>query len=136
MGSFAGEVEAAGLAIEARSPREQLADPLGPLLDEDLGRGARHEARPGRQGVLEVQGRLVVAPQGDGYPTLGIARVALGGLVLGDDQHLAVARQAKRGPQARDARAQDQVVRLESVGHRDFACAKACDSIKEHPGNP
>ena len=44
------------------------------------------------------------------HPALRVAGVALGGLVLGHDQHVAVAGQAQRRAQAGDAGAQDEEI--------------------------
>ncbi len=113
---FAGHVEATLLAIEARPPRRDLADALRPFLDQDPGRGLGHDPRSGLEGVHEVQGRGVVLAERHRHPALGVARIALGRLVLRDHQHLPVVGQAKGRPQPRDAGAEDQEVGTERLG--------------------
>src|SRR5262249_12606891 len=111
---LAGQVEAALLAVEAGPPRPQLADPVRPFLHEHPSRRLAHDPRARAERVLEVEPRIVVLTERYRHPALGVSRVALRGLVLGDDQDPAVAREAERGAQPGDARPQHQVVRAES----------------------
>ncbi len=101
--AFAGEVEPAGLAIEARAPGGELADPLRAFLHQHARRRLGDEPRAGLEGVVEVQLGGVVHGHRDRDPALRVAGVALGRLVLGDDEHLAVTGEGQRRPEARDA---------------------------------
>ncbi len=113
VGPFPGEVESSGLSVEAGAPRGQLADPRGAFLDQDLGGRGGDDPGAGTERVLEVEGNVVVGGHRHGHPSLGIAGVALGGLVLGDDQDAPVPSQLEGGPEARDPRTQHQEVRFQ-----------------------
>jgi hypothetical protein len=74
-----------------------------------------HDPRAGAEGVLQVQVGGVVRSQRDGHAALGVAGVALRGLVLGDDQDLAMASQPEGRAQAGDAGAQHEEVDADEV---------------------
>ena len=98
MRALPGQVEPPFLPVEAGPPGRELADPLRPFLDEDAGRRLGDDPRPGLQGVLEVLLRGVVLPQGHRHPALGVARVALGRLILRHHEDRARTGQAEGRP--------------------------------------
>ena len=134
--AFAGEVIAPVLAVEASAPRRQLADALGPLFDEHPRRGTRDDAGARAHRVVQMQLRVVVFAQGHRHPALGVAGVALAGLVLRHHEHGAVAGEAHRRPQAGDPRAEDEEVGAEGVDHREVAPFKARNLTKEALESP
>ena len=105
VGALAREVEAARLAVEARAPGRQLADPLRALLDQHArGRPATRCPPPPPRCPSRCRSARSSAAQRHRHAALRVAGVALGGLVLGHDQHAAVPGEAERRAQAGDAR--------------------------------
>jgi hypothetical protein len=116
VGRFLRERELCSLAVELSAPGDQLADPSGSLLHEDANRLPAAEAVARPEGVLEVDGYLVLVGERNGDAALGIFAAALGRCVLCDDEDAAVAG-GSRGPQARHAAADDEEVGGEVIGH-------------------
>jgi hypothetical protein len=87
MGRLACELHATGVAIEARAPGHQLTDALQALLDQDARRLGGDDPGAGAQGVLQMQARVVVLGESHGHAALGVGAVALGRLVLCDDEY-------------------------------------------------
>ena len=103
-------------AVERGTERQQLADALGSLVDEDLDRFRVGEAVAGGEGVLGVLGWGVTRPDRDGDTALGPGCRAVGKRALGKQQRLtAFGRQAPCGPESGDSGTDDEG---NGLGHR------------------
>ena len=87
---------AVGAVVEVGAERDQLADRLGALLDEDPHRVEVAGTGAGHEGVELVLLGGVPRPERGGDAALRPLRGAGGEDVLGDDQHLVATRSAER----------------------------------------
>ena len=86
MGGFQAAGELAVVAVEGRRPGDEVANARRAFRAEDLDGVEAAEAGAGAQGVRDVLGDAVVVSHGGGDAALGVARVALGELCLGDQR--------------------------------------------------
>ena len=120
VGRFAAERRlAAGVAIEARAPGEQLADVRGPCSTSTLHRRLVAQTVAGADRVARVQRRRVVVADRGRDAALRVSGVALGGFGLGENQDAACGGETDRRAQARDAAADH-----EKVDHPDAILPK------------
>ena len=99
-----------GIAVEIGTPRQQFVDVAGPVGHQHPHRVRIAQAVAGGDGVARVQVRRVVRPHRRRHTALGITGVALTGVGLGQNGHLAGLRQRQCGPQAGHAAADDEEV--------------------------
>ncbi len=105
------------VAIERRPPRQQLADVLRSLVHEHVNRVDVAEPIAGRQRIARVQLRRIISTERGRDAALRVARIALGGVSLGEHDDVAGLRERERGTQAGDAAADDEKV----AAHIHFA---------------
>ena len=108
---FAAEREpAVGVAIERRSPRHQLADIGGAVLDERAHGVRIAQTVTGAQRVGRVQRRCVIVTDRGGDAALRVAGVALRRLGFRQHQHATRRGEPDRRAQSRDAATDDDEV--------------------------
>jgi hypothetical protein len=110
--AFPSEGDARLVAVEARAPGHQRAHAVGPLAHAHVHGDLVAEPRPRdeRVGLVGLGGVPLREHRRDA--PLRVARVALGAIALGDDQHLAVLGGGQREREPGDAAADDEEVCL------------------------
>ena len=107
-----GEAPAA-VAVKGRAPFDELPHPLGSFPDDDLDHCGVREAAADLERVEDVGFRRVLLCDRRRDAPLGVERVRLGALLLGDDEDvLPVPRRGQRRAQGRRAAPDDQDVRV------------------------
>ncbi len=98
------------VAIEARTPVQQLGDVGGTFLDERAHRVRLAEAVTGGERVLEVQARRIVVAHGHGNAALRPPRAALFRFALREDADPPPVRQRQRRAERSNAAAEYQEI--------------------------
>ena len=106
--SLPGQVDLSVGLVEPRADLDQLADPLGSLLDHHLDHSGVTESLTRSDRVGGVMRKVVQGIQHAGNPSLGLGAVGNLQQVLGDDDRRESRFQRQHGSQARDATADDQ----------------------------
>ena len=86
MRGFTGERQPCALAIELRSPLDQLLYAVWPLFHQDARGVSVHNSIAGVNRVLKVQADFVFIAQGHGNPALRVLRGGFGKLLLRQNQ--------------------------------------------------
>jgi 3-dehydroquinate synthase len=115
VGAFAAEDEDAAFPIELGAPFEEFLDDAGAFGDEGADGVRVAETIAGGEGILLVEGDLVIVGKGGGDASLRILGGRLMEGVLGEDEHLAVFGKGNGGPQAGDASPDHQKVTNNAV---------------------
>jgi 3-dehydroquinate synthase len=108
--AFAGEGEAGTFAVELGPPGDQFLDGARAFLDKRVDGLRVAEAVAGGDGVLLVEGDLVVVAEGGGDAALGVFRGGLLELILGEDKDAAEGGKLDSGAEAGDTCADDEEI--------------------------
>ena len=106
-----------GVAIERRAPGEQVADVAGAFFTQHPHGALVAQAVAGRQRVLGVQLRRVVAADRGRDAALRVAGIPLRRPRLGQDDDVARLGELDRRAQRRDPASHDQIVALQVHGY-------------------
>ena len=100
------------VAIELRSPGDQLAHVARTVFDEHADRGFIAETVAGGDRVGRMQLRRIIGANGRRNAALGVAGIAFLGFCFCEDQNVTGAAQLRRRAQRGDAAADDEKVRV------------------------
>ena len=108
-------------AVESNTPRHQLSNEAGTVLDENLDCEWIAESVAGRNRVCRMQLRCITRTDGRRNASLRMTGVAFSGSGLGEDEHVAVIGDLRGRTQRGDAAADDEKVRAKLQAAADAA---------------
>ena len=111
-----GECEFGAFLVELGPPPDELADAQGTFLDQGADRLPDAEAVARLDGVIEVDGDLVLVGQDHGHAALGVLGAALRRRVLGDHEDIAVPCELDGCTETGDTAADDEKVGRDMFG--------------------